>query len=108
MSLEGNSRLDAVGQNLDGQAFVSLAINAPERQNRSFGVIAIARDGRELIPIGGGTGGSADGTGVRSESFDFDLPLDQVAKFHIGTRPIRVMEWKDVVLPTQKDSAAKH
>jgi hypothetical protein len=31
--------------------------------------------------------------------FDFGVPLSDVAKFIIGTRPIRTMEWKNVVLP---------
>jgi len=37
--------------------------------------------------------------GVGTEKFDFDVPLADVAKFIIGTRPIRTMEWTNVVLP---------
>ena len=109
MSLEGNSQLDAVGQNVDGHAFVSLAVNASELQTRRFGVVAVTKGGRELVPSGGATSGSGDGTGVSSESFEFEMPLDQVARFRIGTRPVRVMEWKDVLLPTQpsKSEAAQ-
>jgi hypothetical protein len=37
---------------------------------------------------------------VGAEQFEFQIPLSGVAKFIIGTRPIRTVEWKDVVLPT--------
>jgi hypothetical protein len=35
--------------------------------------------------------------------FDFPIPLSRVEKFIIGTRKIRTVEWKDVVLPTNTD-----
>jgi len=41
----------------------------------------------------------SDGKGLRVERYEFDVPLSDVAKFIIGTRPIRTNEWKNVVLP---------
>lgn len=98
MALEGNSQLNGVGQNVDGQAFVSLAVDATKMKARRFGVIAVTKDGRELV-TGGSWSGNGDGTGVRVEEYDFNIPLAEVAKFIIGTRPIRTNEWKNVVLP---------
>ncbi|HUJ09226.1 MAG TPA: protein kinase [Verrucomicrobiae bacterium] len=97
MSLEGDSGLNGVGQNADGKAFVSIAVAAGNMTSRKFGAVAVTKDGRELTASGGESGRS-DGLGVRVESFEFDEPLANVAKFIIGTRPIRTMEWKDVVL----------
>lgn len=98
MALEGNSVLNGVGQNVDSRAFVSIAANADKLESRRFGVVAVTKDGRELTSAGSSSGGG-NGNGVRAEAFDFDVPLADVAKFIIGTRPIRTMEWKDVVLP---------
>ncbi|MEP6663722.1 MAG: hypothetical protein ABJC04_08665, partial [Verrucomicrobiota bacterium] len=102
MSLEGEGELNGVGQNVDGRAFVAIAANAEKMKARRFGVVAVTKDGRELITGGSWSGGS-DGTGLRVERFEFDVPLSEVAKFRIGTRPIRTMEWKDVVLPKRKN-----
>ena len=98
MSLEGDSELNGVGQNVDGKAFVAIAANAGKMKSRRFGVVAVTRDGRELTTSGGESSNS-DGTGVRVEEFVFDVPLADVAKFIIGTRPIRTNEWRNVVLP---------
>jgi hypothetical protein len=98
MTLEGNGQLNGIGQSVDGNAFVSLAYDAAKLRTRKFGAIAVAKDGRELTGRGSGSG-NGDGTGVRVEEFVFDLPLSDVARFIIGTRPIRTTEWKNVVLP---------
>ena len=98
MSLEGNSQLNGMGQNVDGKAFVAIAVDAGKMKSRRFGVVAVTKDGRDLT-TGGSWSGNADGTGVRVEEFEFAVPLADVAKFVIGTRPIRTREWNDVVLP---------
>jgi len=97
MSLEGNSQLNGLGQNAQGKAFVAIAVDAGRMMSRQFGVFALMRDGREIQPTGSERGGNV-GSGVRVENFEFAEPLANVAKFIIGTRPIRMMEWKDVVL----------
>jgi serine/threonine protein kinase len=99
MSLEGGGRLNAIGQNAWGKAFVALAMDATAMASRRFGVMAVTKDGRTLTASGGGSSGNSDGTGIRVEDYDFDVPLSDVARFIIGSRPVRTMEWKDVVLP---------
>jgi hypothetical protein len=94
MTLEGSGQLNGVGQNVDGKAFVSLAYSADKLKSRRFGVMAVTKDGRQLL-----TGGSWSGNGILAQEFVFDLPLADVAKFIIGTRLIRTVEWKDVILP---------
>lgn len=98
MSLEGGSVLNGMGQNVDGRAFVSIAANAGEMKSRRFGVVAVTKDGRELT-TGGNWSGGPNRTGVRAEEFVFGVPLADVAKFIIGTRPVRTMEWNHAVLP---------
>jgi hypothetical protein len=98
MSLEGNSILNGIGQNAQGRAFVAIAVNAKNMQSRVFDAVAVAKDGREISHLGSGRGGSV-GSGVDWGKFEFDAPLADVAKFIIGTRPIRTIEWKDVLLP---------
>jgi len=96
--LEGESQLTAIGSNNRGQAFVTLMVNPGRLGSRKFGVIAVAGDGRELVPSAHArdvTGGNERTT----ETFEFDLPLAQVKEFKIGTRPVRTARWTGVVLP---------
>jgi hypothetical protein len=97
MSLEGGSQLNGVGQNVDGQAFVSIAVDAKKMSSRKFGVIAVDKAGRQVSPTGAASGGTV-GAGVSVESFEFGMSLADVAKFVIGSRSIRTNDWKDVVL----------
>ena len=95
MTLEGGSLLNGVGQNVDGKAFVTIAVDANKLGARRFGVVALTKAGRRLTARGS-MGGNP---GLYVEEFVVDTPLADVAQFLIGTRPIRVMEWKNVVLP---------
>jgi serine/threonine protein kinase len=97
MALEGGSQLNGMGQNVDGKAFVSIAVNNAGLHGRKFGALAVTKDGRRLTPGGAGVGGLA--SSLTAEEFTFDVPLTSIAKFLIGTRPIRTNEWKNVVLP---------
>ena len=99
MSLEGNSQFSGIGQNVDGEAFMTVAASPELIKTRRFGAAAITKDGRDLVASGGSISGIGDSAGVRVESFEFEVPLSQVAKFRIGTRPIRTVEWMNVVLP---------
>ena len=96
-SLEGGSQLNGVGQNRAGKAFAAIAVDAKRTSERKFGVIAVTNDGRELESIMS-FGDNNDGTGVSIARFVFDAPLPDIAHFRVGTRRIRTMEWKDVVL----------
>ena len=67
-------------------------------KSRRFGVRAVTHDGRELN-AGCSESGFAEGSGVRVMECDFPVPLAQVDKFIIGSRPIHTIEWKNVLLP---------
>jgi len=97
MSLEGNSILNGMGENTQGRAFLSIAVNGRAIESRLFGVVAVTKDGRELQAIGGGRPGY--GGLMNAHKFEFPVPLSKVARFIIGTRPIRTNEWKNVMLP---------
>jgi hypothetical protein len=97
MSLEGNSHLNGIGQDVEGNAFVAIAVDALKTASRHFGVNAITRDGRELASTGNSTSGHV-GSALRVEKFSFNTPLKEIAHFRIGTRQIRTAEWKNVVL----------
>jgi hypothetical protein len=98
MTLEGSSQLSGYGQTVDGHAFVSIAVDVQGTKGRKFGVVAVTATGQELEPSGGRSVGN-DGSGVSTAQFEFDTPISSVKYFRIGTRFIRTMEWKDVVLP---------
>ena len=106
MTLEGKGQLNGTGQNIDGKAFVTLAYEPKALPDRRFGVKCVTKDGREML-TGGSWGGASDGSGVRVEEFIFDVPISEVAKFVIGTRPVRTVEWTNVVLPGSLGLGAK-
>ncbi|MDB6019861.1 MAG: Serine/threonine protein kinase [Pedosphaera sp.] len=99
IGLEGSSLLNGLGQDADGKAFVAIAVDTEKMKTRRFGVIAVTKEGRELESSGGETGGSGVGSGVSVANFIFDTPLSNIKTFRIGTQPIRMVEWKNVVLP---------
>ncbi len=98
MSLRDGSLLNGVGQNVAGNAFVAIAVNTREPGTWRFGVVAVTKDGGKLTTAPSESG-FADGSGASVAEFDFAVPLADVTKFIIGTRPIHTVEWKDVVLP---------
>jgi hypothetical protein len=100
MALEGGSQLNGVGQTIDGRAFVAIAVSAKKMQARRFDVVAVARDSREIPATGRSRAGSAGGA-VGVERFEFQIPLGDVANFHIGTRPLHTLEWISILLPQQ-------
>jgi hypothetical protein len=97
MSLEGNSHLNGIGQDIEEKAFVAIAVEAHKTVSRHFGVIAVTRDGRELAATGNSTSGHT-GSALRVANFSFNVPLKEIAHFRVGTRPILTTEWKDVAL----------
>lgn len=87
-----------IGNTADGKASISFALDLSKMSGSVVGAMAVTKNGKELQyhswkPPESGT------TGVATEKFEFDAPLADVAKFIIGTRPIRTMEWTDVMLP---------
>ena len=98
MALDGGSLVNGVGQKADGTAFVSIAEDAADMQTQRFSVKATTKDGRELQQSTGYSGNTL-GSGVLAATFEFDTSLSNIDHFSIGTRPVRAMEWRDVVLP---------
>ena len=90
--LEGNSRFDGLGEEVDGKAFVAIAADAVLVKSRRFSVVAVTKDGCELT-----TRGQRSGKGER---YYFNVPLSGVAKFIIGTRQAG---FPGVALPGQRD-----
>jgi hypothetical protein len=107
MPLEGDGMVNIVGQDPKyGWAFIGFSYDAAALPGRQMSAEAVTRDGRTLVSRGIVAGGQSDGTGVeraagvRAAQFIFPVPLADVTKFIIGTRPIRTMEWTNVVLPS--------
>jgi predicted Ser/Thr protein kinase len=98
MSLTRNAQLNGIGQNARGEAFVAIAVDTKADAAEQFGALAVMPDGRELQPSGSFLGGNSDGRGVNVQRFEFPVPLSEIVKFRIGTRPIRSIEWKNVAL----------
>src|SRR5437667_399895 len=95
VELEGDGELNGIGQDADGKTFVAIAIDAQKSAGRRFGIIAVTRDGRQLESS---PSMASAGATVGIARFEFEVPLADVAQFRVGTRPVRTMEWKDVVL----------
>jgi hypothetical protein len=87
----------SIGQDVYGKAFITVGVDGSSMRDRRVGVMAVLKDGRELAASGGGTSYTADK--INPQTFTVNEPVADVAKFIIGTRPIRTVEWKDVVLP---------
>jgi tRNA A-37 threonylcarbamoyl transferase component Bud32 len=98
MGLSRGSMLNGLGQNADGKAFVSIAGDSSDLQTQCFSVLATTKQGDELQPAGGGDR-TAAGPGVVALMFEFAAPLSNIARFTIGARPVRTMEWTNVALP---------
>ena len=98
LGIFGDSQLGSIGQDARGNTLVTIGVNPQTMKTRQYCVVAVTKDGRKLMS-GGGISGNSDGSGPQLSRFGFAVPLSEVAKFTIGTRPIRTNEWKDVVLP---------
>ena len=96
--LFGGSQISSIGQDAKGNTLVAIGVNPETIKTRQYCVQAVTKDGRKLMS-GGGISGNSDGSGPQLSRFYFQVPLSDVAKFIIGTRPIRTMEWTNVVLP---------
>jgi serine/threonine protein kinase len=98
LAILGGSQLGSIGQDARGNTLVTIGVNPQTLKTRQYCVQAVTKDGRKLMS-GGGISGNSDGSGPQLSRFYFQVPLSDVAKFIIGTRPIRTMEWTNVVLP---------
>jgi len=100
MSLQNGSQLSSIGQTAAGKSVVAIAVNVKGLEKQKFGVIAIDRFGKSMNPAGTGISRNA-GSSVSAERFEFEAPLSGIDHFEIGVRPIRTMEWSNVILIPQ-------
>jgi len=105
IALGNGSQFNGIGQNAKGTAFFSIAVDMKQDAARQFGVVAVTKDGRELQPSGGETGGGV-GEAVHVQRFIFDTPLAEVAHFRLGTRPVRTVEFRNIPLPVNPGHSA--
>jgi hypothetical protein len=101
MHLADRSTLSGIGQNADGKAFISITEDWSRAPATQFGFTATTKDGRELDNPSVMRGGPASGP-AGMEQFEFDVPLDQIKRFHFRTRPIKTVEFKNVSLQAGK------
>ncbi len=104
VALGNGSQFNALGQDVKGRAFFSISIDMKQDTARQFGVVAVARDGRELHPSGGGSSGGV-GEAVHVQQFVFALPLADVAHFRLGVRPIKTVEFPNVNAQANRSEA---
>ena len=98
--LEKGVAVRSIGQQARGGTFLALAYGTSAMGERQFGVTAVGKDGRDLGSYGSSRGGQYDVQRQETvERFYFQAPLTDIASFRIGTRPVRKMEWSNVVLP---------
>ena len=91
------------GQDANGKAFVAIEYDsAKDVGDTAIGILAITKDGRTLPRP---SVFSNIGDCVTTQTFTFDVPLDQVAKFVCRKRPIRMAMFKHVPLQSSADDA---
>ena len=97
VALGNGSQFNGVGQDLDGKAFFAIAVDMKQDSGRQFGVVAVAKDGRELtwskVDGGGGTGQA-----VHVERFHYAASLADIRHFRLSTRPVRSVDFQNASL----------
>ncbi|MEI6781664.1 MAG: serine/threonine-protein kinase [Verrucomicrobiota bacterium] len=89
-----------IGQTGNGGSFIALGYGAKFSNRHQFGAAAVGKEGRKWEFAGSSMGGQWDDANkLLVERFIFRVALADVARFIIGTRPVRTMEWNNVVLP---------
>ncbi len=101
---DGNTVIASVGETAGGQAFVALAVDEATQSKHRFGVEAVKKDGA-IIHHGSWSGGSGPGR-PNIITYQFGVPINKVAKFRIGTRPLRSVVWKNVAFSSEKSLGA--
>jgi hypothetical protein len=93
---DGNTVITSVGQMADGTAFLALAVDETTQSKHRFGVEAVTKDGAIIQHGSWHSGGGNARTMIIT--FEFGVPINEVAKFRIGTRPLRSVVWKNVAV----------
>ena len=93
---DGNTVIASVGQTAGGRAFLALAVDESTQSRHRFGVEVITKNGTK-IHHGSWMGGSGPGS-PNIFTYEFGVPISEVAKFRIGTRPLKSVVWKKVAV----------
>ncbi|MGA2066699.1 MAG: protein kinase [Thermoguttaceae bacterium] len=89
------STFDGAGEASATVAFCKISRDTEQDGSRQIGVWAVTKDGRELSPSG--WSGPTTGKAVQLRQLNFQVPLAEVAHFRIATRPVRTVEFQNVV-----------
>lgn len=88
--------ITSVGETVGGQAFLALAVDEVTQSKHRFGVEAVTKNGA-IIQHGSWHSGGGNGR-TMNITFEFGAPISDVAKFRIGTRRLRSVDWKNVAV----------
>jgi hypothetical protein len=103
---DGSTVITSVGQGADERAFLVLAVDENTQSKHRFGVEAVTKDGA-IMQHSSWSGGGRPG---RPEiiTFGFGVPIREVAKFRIGTRPLKSVVWKNVAVSVKNNDVVDH
>ncbi|HOX59561.1 MAG TPA: protein kinase [Verrucomicrobiota bacterium] len=101
ITLADGSQLDPIGQAGRDRTSLTLVYDVAKWSGRlQFGALAYTEDGREVASSSSSVGGQRDPqTGKITERLYIDLPLAELDHFRILRRPVRTMDWAEVVMP---------
>jgi hypothetical protein len=91
---DGRTVIASVGETAGGQAFVALSVDDATQGKHRYGVEVVTKDGATVQH------GSWWSSGIIT--FEFEVPIREVAKFRIGTRPLRSVVWKNVAVSSKE------
>jgi len=100
---DGGTILSAVGQTVDGKAFLSLDVDKRTEGIHRFGAEAVTKHGRIVQPSGKGSRGGT----ILTNTFEFNEPISNIPKFRIGTRPLKTVVWKNVAVSPKRDETGR-
>jgi len=87
--------ITGLGETPAGHACISLVGGPSQDKNLQFDFDAETKSGLRLDPTGGGISGTDE---VRSQQFEFSVPIREITAFHLRTRPVRRVEFRNVSL----------
>ena len=76
---------------------IGLARDLSSTAEVQFEFEAESKNGLRMQPLGSSAGGNDK---IRTQQFEFKLPIRDVKAFHLRTRPIKTMEYQNVSLGT--------
>jgi hypothetical protein len=84
-----------MGETLERQAFISVARDASQSTNMQYDFVAETRGGSRFAPKGSQLSGTDR---LLTQQFEFRMPLSDIKAFHLRSRPIRTVEYRNISL----------